>query len=428
MKVEKKDLEKSQIELIVELSVEEVKPYIEQGAKKLSQEVKIDGFRPGNVPYDVLKQKIGEIAILEEGARVAINKTLDDVIKNNVKGQPVGQPKIEITKIAPDNPLEYKVVLALIPEVTLGDYKEMKIKAKETKVDEKEMEKVFSDIREMRAQEKITEGEIKKDYKVMVDIQMFLDKVPVEGGQGQGTMVLIGKDYIVPGFDKKLLGAKKGDIREFSLPYPEDFHMKNLAGKMVEFKATIKEVYERIIPELNDEFAVGFGVKNLEELKKNVKQSVIEQKKKETEQKIEKEMLEKILGKTKFGDIPEILIEHEVDTMMAELEQTIAQQGGKFEDYLASLKKTRDQLVLDLLPDAVKRVKISLLIREIGQKEKIKVEKEEVEKQVKDIIEQYKGQDDTIKKIDTPEYRSYVLNVLASRKVVDKLKEWNIEK
>lgn len=128
MKVEKKDLKKSQIELIVELSFKEFEPYLEKGAKRLSKEVKIDGFRNGKVPYDVLKQKIGEMSIYEEAARVAINKTIEDAVKQNTDKQMVGQPKVDIVKLAPGNDLVYKVVLSYLPDIKLGEYKDLKIK------------------------------------------------------------------------------------------------------------------------------------------------------------------------------------------------------------------------------------------------------------------------------------------------------------
>ncbi|MCX6795965.1 MAG: trigger factor family protein, partial [Candidatus Falkowbacteria bacterium] len=130
MKVAKKDLGKSQFELVVELSTEELQPYIEQGVKQVSREVKIDGFRPGKVPYDILKQKIGDMTIMEEAAHIAVHKTLDDILKQNIVQPIVGQPKIEITKLAPGNPLEFKIVAAVFPDVTLGEYKNLKIKAR----------------------------------------------------------------------------------------------------------------------------------------------------------------------------------------------------------------------------------------------------------------------------------------------------------
>lgn len=437
MKVEKKDLEKSQIELVVELSFDEFKPFIERGAEVVSKEVKVEGFRPGKVPFEVLKQKIGEMTILEEAARIAISKTIDKAIKDNVEKQVVGQPKVDITKMAPDNPLEYKVVLAILPETKLGEYKDLKIKQKKTEIGDKEVEKMITDLREMRAKEVASTEPVGETDKAVVNIQMFLDKVPVEGGQSQDTAVMIDKDYIVPGFGRKLIGAKKDETREFQLPYPKDHHMKNLAGKMVDFKVKVKDVFKRELPELNDEFASGFGVKKMDELKTNIRKSLEEQKEKETTQAVEKEMLEKLIEKARFGDIPQILIEHESNTMMAELRQGIEGQGGKFEDYLASIGKNEEQMKLDILPEAIKRVKTSLLIKKIADQEKIKVEKEELDKHIEDMKnyytslpeEQVGGQKDQImKQLDAPQYRDYVYNVLSSRKVIDKLREWNIVK
>ena len=278
MKVEKKDLEKSQIELQVELSLDEFKPFIKKAVVKVSSEVKINGFRAGQAPYDILKQKIGEMTILEEAARIAVNDSLEKIIKDNVKEQFIGSPKVDIAKLAPKNPFSFKAVFAVLPEVTLGSYKDLKIKQKKVEIKEEEVNKTFDDLREMRAKEAAVDREIKDKDKVIVDINMFLDNVPLEGGQNKGTAVIIGKDYIVPGFDKKLLNANKNDVLEFKLMYPADFHMKNLAGKMVEFKVVIKEIFKREIPELNDEFALSLGVKKVSELTDNIRKNIEEQK------------------------------------------------------------------------------------------------------------------------------------------------------
>ncbi|MDO8261090.1 MAG: trigger factor, partial [Candidatus Magasanikbacteria bacterium] len=367
MKVEKKELEKSQIELTVELSVEEFKPFLIQGAEAISQSLKIDGFRPGKAPYDIVKQKVGEMGILEEAANIAIRKKIDQVIKENVDKDPVGQPQVDITKLAPENPLEFKIVIALLPEITLGEYKDLKIKQEKAEALVAEVEKTLNDLREMRTKEVIVEREVQETDKIIVDIEMFLDNVPVEGGKNKDTAIMMGREYVVPGFDKKLIGAKKGETREFSLPYPEDFHMKNLAGKMVEFRVVIKEVYERELPELNDDLAMAFGLKKIEELKENIEKSIAAQKEKDLNLKAEREMLEKIINNAKFSDIAEILINHESQTMMAELEHNIEEQGGKLEDYLSSLGKNMNEMMLELMPEAVKRVKVSLTIREIAK-------------------------------------------------------------
>lgn len=428
MKVNKKDLEKSQVELTIELSYEEFQPYIIKGAEKISHEVKIEGFRPGKAPYEILKQKIGEMTILEEAANIAINKTIDKAIGENLIEKPIGQPQVSITKLAPQNPLEYKIILSLLPAINLGDYKNMKVKMEKTETKDEEVEKMISELREMQAREAQVDREAKDGDKVILDIEIFLDKVPIEGGQGKGTGIIIGKNYIIPGFDKKIIGAKKANVREFSLPYPEEHHMAILAGKMVEFKITVKEIYERILPEVNEEFAKKFGLKSADELRENIKKSIIHEKEHKEEIKAETEMLDKIIAKTKFGEIPEILIKDEAKNMLAELEENVTRQSGKFEDYLSHLKKTRDELILDMLPDAVKRVKTSLLIREIALVEKIRVEEAEIEKEIEHIITHHKGNKEIEDRIRSYAYKEYLRNLMSGKKVIDKLKEWNFEK
>lgn len=428
MNIQKKDLEKSQIELTVELSFDEFKPYISRGAEKISREIKIEGFRPGKIPYDILKQKIGEMTILEEAAYIAIDKTIEQAIKENTDSRPIGRPQINITKLAPGNPLEYKAVLSLLPRISLGDYKAAKVKRGAVEVKEDEINSLLDELRETRAQETLIDREIKDGDKAILNIEMFLDKVPVEGGQGKGVAVIIGKGYIMPGLDKKIIGAQKGESREFILPYSKEHYMANLAGKMVEFKVTVKEIYERCLPEANDAFAMRFGFKNVGEFKDNLKKSIAREKERQEDLKAETEMLDKIIAKTKFGEIPEVLIKDETKNMLAELEENIKKQKGNFDDYLAHLHKTRDQLILDLLPDAVKRIKISLAIREIASAEKIKVEDAEVEKEIEHILSHHQGDYEIKEKVNSYPYREYLRNLIAGGKVLEKLKEWNMKK
>lgn len=429
MRVTKNDLLKSQIELLIELPVEEFKPFIERGAEAISKEVKIEGFRPGKVPYDVLKQKIGEMAILEEAARLAVNKTIDQAMKENLAGKDImGQPEISITKLAPGNQLEYKAVITLLPEVVLPDLKTAKVKIKTVEVKPEEIETMISQLREMRVQEAIASREAKEGDKLVVDIQMFLDHVPVEGGQGKGTAVIVGKDYVVPGFDKQLIGMKKDEVKEFKLPYPDNHYMKNLAGKMVEFKVKAVEVYERVLPEIDDSFAAGFGLKHAQELKDNIAKSIEAERIQKEEQKAEMAMLEILAKETKFGDIPDSVVSNEAQSMLRELEHEINHQGGKFEDYLQSLKKGRNDLLLDMAPEALKRVKISLIIREIAVKEKVTVSEKEIDDKVEELVKQYKGYEKVEERVTAKEYRYYLKNSIANKKVIDMLKGWNVER
>ena len=427
MNIQRKDLEKSQIELSVELSTEEFAPYIERGVKKVSENVNIEGFRPGKAPLDLVKQKVGEMAILEEAAHLAVHKIVDGIIDEQIKDQQViGQPRVDVTKLAPGNPLAFKIVVMVMPEIKLGEYKGLGLKQLEAKIEEKDIKKTLNELAESRAKEKISEAPVKEGDKVLVGIEMFLEKVPVENGQMPEAMILVGKDYFVAGFDKQLVGAKKEAELVFSLPYPEDHHLQNLAGKMVDFKVKIKEVYDREVPALDDTLATGFGFKKMAELEEFLRKTAMDRAKQQSEQKTEIQMLEAIVGKTKFGELPEALVKNESDLMLNEIEQNINQQGGRFEDYLASIKKTKEQLLMDLLPQAEKRVQSALLLREIAKAEKIEISASEIETKIAEIKEQYKGDEKIQQMVKETGYRSYLANVLSNQKIIKRLREWNI--
>jgi trigger factor len=427
MNIEKKKLEKSQIEFSVELPYEEFKPFVEQGAQSLSKDLKIEGFRPGKAPLNIVKVKVGDMAILQEAAHLAINKLFAKILDEHLgDDEAIGQPTVDITKLAPENPLEFKIVMATIPSVELGSYKDLKVKRTQVEVDEKEVERTIEYLRESRAKEAAVDREVKDGDKIIANVEMFLDQVPLEGGQAKDTTIMVGKEYFVPGFDAKVVGAKKGETREFTLSYPKDFHQKNIAGKNVEFRVTVKEVFERDIPVLDDELAKMFGGKDLADLKETIKKDIESHKKFEADRKTEIDVLDKVLEGAKFGDIPELLLSNESEKMMMELEENVSRQGGNMDDYLKSLKKTKEQLVMDTLPEAMRRVKTALLIRQVAKTEKIEATETEVEDKKKALLEQYKGYAKVEERINDRGYGAYLKNSITNQKVIGKLVEWNV--
>lgn len=428
MKVIRKDLEKGQVELNIELSVDELKPLMEKGAESISKELKVEGFRPGKVPFDVLKQKVGELAILEEAAKLSINKNIYKVLEENIKDKEViGQPEVEITKIAVGSPLEYKVKVNILPEVTVGKYKDFAIEKEGLKVTEEEVNKVLNDLVEMRAKEKISDKVIEKGNKVIASVNLFVENVPVEDGQNPEVTVMIGKDYFVEGFDKNLIGLKKGDKKEFNLVYPDKHWQKNIAGKLVDFKVEIKEVYTRELPELNDDLAKIFQFNSMDQLKENLSKTIETQKRKEMDQKIEVKILDKVVENFKFGEIAESLVKSEASLMMREMEQSVTSQGGKFEDYLNSIKKTQNELMLEILPGATKRVKSALALKKIAELEKISVSDAEMEKELDILKKKYENDAKVIENLSSSHYKAYLENMILNQKTVEALKKWNIQ-
>jgi len=277
----------------------------------------------------------------------------------------------------------------------------------------------------MRAKESLSSESAEEGDKLVLNVSLSLDKVPVEGGQAQDVTVILGKEYMVPGFDDKVRGIKQGEKREFKLLYPETHHQANLAGKMVEFSVTATSIYKREIPALDDELAKAMHFKNVADLKAAIEKNILADRERQADIKAELKMLEIIVDKAKFDDIPEDLLEKEADNMMTELERNVTAQGGNFEDYLKHLKKTPTELRLEILPDAVKRIKTALIIREVGIIEKIEVKQKEVEEKLEELKKMYAHDQEVLKQLNSHEYFHHLENMMFNDQVVAQLKSWN---
>lgn len=422
MKITTNKLPKSQIEITVELSAEETKPYVEKAAQKLGETAKIDGFRKGHVPYETLKNHLGEMAIYEAALEDLVNSTYQEALKAE-KIEAIGQPEIEITKMAPGNALEYKAKAALLPEVKVGDVSKAKLAKKEIKVEKDEVAKALNQLTRMQSKEAAMDRELKDADKAVVDMEMFINKVPVEGGQAPGHKIYLTDEYFIPGLKEKILGMKKGETREFELPFPKDHHQKNLAGKTVEFKVKLNEVFEVTPPKLDDEFAKSLGQKSMAELETLMEDNIKKEKEQRENERFEQEALDKLVDLCTFGDIPEVLIAAEIEKMLGELKRGVAAQGMEMSDYLTQLKKTEAELKLDFAPMATKRAKMALASRQFAIDQKIEVSEEEVDKDIAAAKEMYKDDEEMQKQIASPESRAYVYNSLKNRKAIKQMME-----
>jgi len=428
MNINKTKLPKSQLEITIELSVEELEPYLKKAIEKISNEKKIEGFRPGKVPYEILKQRFGEMTIYGQAADLAIPEKLWEAVKDD-RLEIVAQPQIEIIKLAPDNPFVFKAILTLLPETTkLADYRGIKIKRKEIKIEEKQIDELLKELQSLRAKEVLEDKPVEKGDKVEVNYDISIDRVALENGLVRKHPIIIGESHLIPGFEEQLLGMKREETKEFKLTFPKEHYQKNLAGREVNFKVKVGNVYKRELPEINDEFAKSLGrFSDLQGLKNQLRQNLIDEASLKEEQKIEIEILNQIINNSRFEDIPDVLINSEAHKMLQELEGGVESQGVKFDDYLRSLKKTADQLLLDFAPQALKRVKSALVIKEIAKRENIQINKEEVDAEIEKTLQLYPADTTTQEKIRSPGYREYLKEVLINRKVIEFLKSLIIE-
>jgi trigger factor len=417
--------EKNTVKIVVTVPHTEVEPYLQEAALKLSQETKIDGFRPGKAGYDVIKQRVGEMKLYETALDIIVRKTyLEAITDNNL--EPVGSPKVDVVKLAPENDIEFSLEISQMPKVEeLADYKAIKIKKDKVEVEDKEVELTLNNLKRMQTKEvraKSDEACTEED-KIVVSMEMKKDGVVVEGGSSPNHGIFLREDYYVPGFKDEVLGLKEGDKKSFTLTFPEEHAQKMLAGNPVEFSIELKEVYHLESPELNDEFAKALGQESLDQMREVIKKNIENEKEHDEHARQEREMLETIAKKSRFQDIPDLLVNHEVNKMIEELKQGVAQQGMEFEKYLESIKKTFADLKLDFTPQALMRIKIALAMRAVADKEEIKVEEKEIDAEIDKIAAQVPEEHEYRKQLFAPEYREYTEGLLKNRKVIELLRK-----
>lgn len=422
MQIEVKELPQSQKELTIEISAAEMQSHLKWAAEQLSKASAVEGFRPGKAPYDVIQKKFGDMKILEVAADKVVKQTFFQALKEK-QIESVGAPQIKIEKMAPKNDFIYKATVSILPSITLADWKKMKLERKLKPITEKEVEKILTDLRKMQAKEVLVERPATKADKIIVDMDILLDKVPVEGGQSKNYSIYLDEDFYLPGLAEKLIDAKQGDNLEFQQDFPETFYNKILAGKKADFKVTVKGVYERTLAELNDEMAKTLGQPSAAELQKVIKENLEAEARQKEEQRIEIEMLQNLVKETQFGDIPEILIEDEKHKMFAELKQNLEQQGLGFEDYLKNLKKTEEDLAKDFTKGATERAKTALILRQIAKEEKILVSPTDLKEELDRVKEMYKENEKIDERLADPEIQDYIASSLLNRQVLHLLKD-----
>lgn len=417
-----KKLPKSVVELVVELSPADLQPHLERAAVQLSSQTTIPGFRPGKAPYEEVVRRFGAGRVWEEAATLAVPKVFGQVVAEE-KLETIGSPQIDVVKLAPDNPFIFKATVALLPEVELGDYAKIKIERKPTDVKDEHIDKILADLRKMQTKEVVVERPATQGDKVVVDMSMSLDTVPIDGGTTKGHAIYTDEEHYIPGLKNQLHGLKKGETKEFQLKFPKEHYQKMIAGKDVDFKIEIKEVFELQSPALDDAFAQTVGQKTMADLRGLVRTNLEQETQSREEQRQEIALLEAAVERTKFSDIPDILVNEETIKMLGELEEGIARQGLTIEDYLKKINKTRDQLRLDFVTDALKRVKTALMVRALAKAQNITVSDAETDIEVARMLELYKDAKEQHEQIQSPGGREYLRRMLTNRKVIEWLKQ-----
>ena len=424
-----KKLPKSQIEFEVVVPSKEWEKYLDAAASEASEEIKIPGFRPGKAPRNLVEQKVGKGVVLNGAAEKAVKKSyVDFILKEKIEA--IGSPKIELLEVKEGEDLKYKAVVSVMPKIEVKDgYKKeikkinLEYKDKKATVDEKDLDLELEKLANSRVKLVTVNREAQKNDSVEVDFEVSINGVPIENGSSKNHSLIIGRGVFIPGFEEKIMGMKAGEEKEFELNFPEDYHKKDLAGKPAKFKVKLNLVQERQVPEINDEFAVSLGkFKNLEELKKSIREGMEHENEHKMKEEKRTKYVEEII-KNSETDLPEILIHEEAHKMLAEFEYQLAPMGMNLDQYLAQIKKDKEELIKDWEPQAEKRVISALALKEITKNEELEASSEEIEVEMNKTLQYYKNVKDMEKNIDMERLYEFSRGVLESEKVFDYLEK-----
>jgi trigger factor len=424
-----KKLPKSQIEFELVVAWKAWEKYLEQSAEELSQEIKIPGFRPGKAPRNLVEQKIGKSAILNEAAEKAVKKSyVDYILKEKIEA--IGNPKVEIKEIEEGKDLKFDITVAIMPEIKVdGGYKK-DIKAvneefgkKDVKVEENEIDLEIEKLANSRVKLVTVRREAKNNDSVEIDFEVLVGGVPIENGTSKKHPMIIGKGVFIPGFEENLIGMKEGEEKEFELAFPESYHKKDLAGKPALFKVKMNLVQERQTPEVNDDFAKSLGnFSDLAALRKNMKEGLEHEREHKLKEDRRAKFIDKIIENSKT-DLPDILVTEELEKMLHEFEHQISPMGMTIDQYLENIKKNKEELKKDWKPQAEKRVISALALKQIVEDEDIKVDSKEVEAEMNKTMQYYKNVKDIEKNLDMERLFSYSKGILENERVFEMLEK-----
>lgn len=420
MNVSVKKLDQSEAEITVTVPHTELEGFLDNAAQHLSKEFRFDGFRPGKAPRAIVEKRVGKQAVMEEAANISIPKFYTDAVIQE-KLETIGTPSISVSKIAPENDFVFTAKVGVMPELKLPEYRKIKITKNEIKENIQETDKALDYLRKSRAKHSEVDRPARQTDRVSVDFVMSMNKVTVEDGEYKDHPINIGDGQIVKGFEEQLVGMKKGDKKEFSLTFPPEHFKKDVAGKAVDFAVTMNKVEEVSLPDLDDAFAKTLGkFESLEELRTKLAGNIKAEEEFKEQERVETELLEKIAEKTEVM-IPEIIIQSETDKMINEMRQQVESMGGRFDDYLTSMKKSMEEIRKDLRKQAEARAKTALIIREVAKREEVDVTAEEIKEEINKILLREGDHPDVKKQILSLEFKEYIQAIIRNRKVLEML-------
>ena len=399
MSVQVEKLEKNMAKLTIEVSAAEFEKALEDAFLKNKNKISVPGFRKGKVPRQMVEKMYGPEIFYEDAANALIpdaySKALDECEEDIVSS-----PEIDVTQIEKGKSFIFTATVALKPEVKLGKYKGVKVETTEVTVTDEEVDAKIEKERENNARTiEVTDRPVKDGDMTVLDFEGFVDGVAFDGGKGENYPLTIGSGAFIPGFEEQLVGAEIGKEVEVNVTFPEDYQAEELKGKAAVFKCTIKEIKEKELPALDDEFASEVSeFDTLEEYKKDVKETLTIEKEKAAREAKEAAVIDAIIADSDM-DIPEAMVTTQQKQMIDEFAQRMQMQGLSMEQYFQFTGASLDKMMEQVKPQAETRIKSRLVLEAVAAKEGIEATEEDYEEEIKTMAEVYQMEPDKIKEM-----------------------------
>lgn len=383
--------------LTFEVSAEEFKKAIDEAFKKVVKNINEPGFRKGKMPRQMFNKKYGEEALYQDAIDIVLPEAYTKALDESGI-EPVDRPEIDIESIEKGQPVVFTAKVTVKPEVKLGDYKGLEVTPLEETVTEEEINEQLSNHQARLAEMSVKEDAIVEGDTATIDFEGFVGEEAFEGGKGEDYDLEIGSNTFIPGFEEQLVGSKAGDSKDVVVTFPEEYHAAELAGKEATFKVTVKEVKGKVLPELNDDFAkeVDESVEGLDALRTKLTEQTTEEKKQTAAQALRDDLVEKAAANAEV-DIPQAMIDSEVDRMLQEFGQRLSQQGMNLDLYYQFSGQDEEALRAQMKEDAESRVRVSLTLEAIAAAEGIEVTEEDVNAELEKMTAQFGMTVDQIK-------------------------------
>ncbi|RKJ50890.1 trigger factor [bacterium 1XD42-8] len=427
MSLQVEKLEHNMAKLTIEVGEDEVEKALQAAYNKNKNKMSIPGFRKGKVPRQMLEKMYGPAVFYEDAANILIPNAYGKEVKES-ELEIVSQPDIDIVQIEKGKPFIFSAQVALKPEVVLGAYKGVSVPKTDLEVTEEEIIKEIDRERENNARTvAVLDRPVKDKDITLIDFEGFVDGTPFEGGKGENHSLTIGSHSFIDTFEEQLIGKQIGEKVEVHVTFPEEYHVKELAGKPAMFQVTIKEIKEKELPELDDEFASEVSeFETLEEYKGDIREKILKRKEENAKREKEDAVLQAIIDQATM-DIPEAMIETQARQSVEDYVGRLSSQGLSIDQYFQFTGLNMEKFLAQMRPMAEQRIKGGLVLEAVVKAENIEPTEEELQEELKRMAEAYHMEEENVNDFIDEELKKQIKKDMAMKKAVEFIVEHAVE-